>query len=131
MIICSPSGVASTWVRRWTHDAGGEVEWSPVCAAGLHRSSPGRTLVEAADVALLASTCWLRFFVFTFLDLAAYDFAVERKSLKHDVEAGAVLVRKHKSEVEPVVVLALALDDRVGAMRGLTRFFFRHWNSPW
>ena len=53
-----------------------------------------------------------------FRDLAAHDFAIERESLQDDVESAAVLVRKHKTEIEPIIVLALAVDDRVGAMRG-------------
>ena len=66
---------------------------------------------------MLASTGWLRLFFLTFLDLAAHDFAVERERLKHDVEAAFVLVREHEADVEPVVVLALALDEAPLAAR--------------
>jgi hypothetical protein len=54
-------------------------------------------------------------------DFADDDFGIERNGLEHDVEALAVLVRECKAEVEPVVVLALALDHRIGAVRRLLR----------
>src|SRR6185312_2504193 len=40
------------------------------------------------------------------------------RGLQDDVEAAPVLVRKHEAEVEPVIVLTVALDDRVRAMGG-------------
>ena len=63
-------------------------------------------------------------------DLAADDLAVERERLQHDVEATVVLVREDEADVEPVVVLALAPDHGIGAVRRLARFFVRHGNSP-
>src|SRR5258707_853924 len=63
-------------------------------------------------------------------DLAADDFAVEREGLQDDVEAAAVLMREHETEVEPVVVLAVAFDDRVCAMRRCVRLSLRHWSTP-
>ena len=63
---------------------------------------------------LLARWLFIRLVV---RDLAADDFAVEREGLQDDVEAVAVLVREREAKVEPIVVLALALDHRVGAMR--------------
>src|SRR5207237_4055095 len=63
-------------------------------------------------------------------DLTADDLAVERQRLEDDVEAAAVLVREHQAEIEPVVVLAVALDDRIGTVRRCVRLSVRHWNSP-
>ena len=63
-------------------------------------------------------------------DFAADDLAVERKRLQHDVEAALVLVWKHEADVEPLVVLALAFDHGIGAVRRLARFFVRHGNTP-
>src|SRR5256885_571923 len=50
-------------------------------------------------------------------DLAAHDLAVERERLKHDVQALAVLVREHKAQIEPEVVLTFAPDDRICPVR--------------
>src|SRR5207253_10123731 len=50
-------------------------------------------------------------------DFAADDLAVERQRLQHDIEPVAVLVREGEADVEPVVVLAFAPDNRVDAMR--------------
>ena len=52
-------------------------------------------------------------------DLAADDLSVERDGLQNDIEAAAVFVGKDQAEVQPEVVLPLAPDDRVGAVRRL------------
>src|ERR1700687_4527949 len=66
-----------------------------------------------------------------FGDLADDDLAVERKYLKDQIEPAAILVREHKTDVEPVVILAFAPDDRVGTVRRLPRLFsLRHWSTP-
>lgn len=44
-------------------------------------------------------------------DFAADDFAIERERLKDQIVALAVLVREHKADVEPVVILTFASDD--------------------
>ncbi len=61
-----------------------------------------------------------------FGDLAADDFTVERQGLEHDVEALAVFVREGESDIEPIVVLAFAPNDRVGAMRWCSWLSLRH-----
>src|SRR5207237_8041368 len=63
-------------------------------------------------------------------ELATHELAVEREGLEHDVEPLAVFVREHEAEIEPEVVLALAPDDRVHAVRRLLCVFVRHGNSP-
>src|SRR5579872_2690886 len=64
-------------------------------------------------------------------NLAANDFAIEWQGLQHDIEAASVLVREHKTEIQPEVILALALDHAVGAVRRLLCVsILRHVNSP-
>ncbi len=46
-------------------------------------------------------------------DLAADELAVERGGLEHDVEAVAVPVGEGEADVEPVVVLTFAPDNRI------------------
>jgi len=47
---------------------------------------------------------------------AEHDLAVERQSLEQKVEPLTVFVWERHTEVQPVVVLVLALDDGVGAV---------------
>ena len=58
--------------------------------------------------------CGLRRLIFA--DRAANDFAVERERLKDQVEAAVVLVREHKPDVEPEIILSFAPYDRIGTM---------------
>jgi hypothetical protein len=44
------------------------------------------------------------------LNLPANNLAIERKSLKDQVEPAAILVREGQTDVQPIVVLAFALD---------------------
>lgn len=60
-------------------------------------------------------------------DFAADNLSVEREGLQHDIEALTVLVREHQSDVEPEIILTLAANDRIGAVRRVFRLLFvRH-----
>lgn len=65
-------------------------------------------------------------------DLAADDLAVEWEGLQHYVESLAVLVGEHQADVQPEIILALAANDRVGAVRRLLRLLsvVRHFQTP-
>src|SRR5207302_7837944 len=48
--------------------------------------------------------------------------------LEHEIETFAVLVREDQAKVKPEVVLAIALDDRICTMSGLSGIVFvGHW----
>src|SRR5436190_22647922 len=46
-----------------------------------------------------------------------HQFGVGRQRLQKNVEPFAVFVGKRHAQVQPVIILSLALDDGVGAMR--------------
>jgi hypothetical protein len=93
------------------------------------RSSATLALL-VASTAVVSRAVSGRLGIFGFLaisDRATDEFSVERKRLQHDVEAVAVLVREYEADVEPEVVLALAPDHRIGAVRRLSGLFLiRH-----
>src|SRR5207237_7916465 len=92
------------------------------------RSSAAPSVVGTASI--LPSALLRCFGAVVLGDFAADDLAVERQRLQHDVKAVAVLVREGEADVEPIVVLAFAPDNRVDAMRRFGCLFLRHWNSP-
>src|ERR1700674_1762121 len=88
---------------------------------------PASALLLRAVVAVVTRRLLLRLVI---SDLAADDFSVKRQGLEHDVEALAILVLEGKPEVEPIVVLAFALDYGIRAVRRLLRLIsVRHGNS--
>jgi plasmid stabilization system protein ParE len=76
--------------------------------AAVHAGSPALLLELGLDHLLLLGL--------VLLIGAQNDLAVERHRLQQQVEALAVLVGKAHPEIQPVVLLVLALDNGVGAM---------------
>src|SRR5436305_1496278 len=71
-------------------------------------------LVLLAITIVLATRRLLRWRRFLFiLRRTQHDFGIDRKRLEHDIVALAVFVGEGRADVEPVVVLAFALDNRV------------------
>jgi hypothetical protein len=80
-------------------------------------------LVASATAALpfLHEPAFTLLLILVLLVGAEHDLAVERQGLEQKVEPLTVFVRERHTEVEPVVILVLALDDGVSAICG-----FRH-----
>ncbi len=72
---------------------------------------------------------WFRIVLLVVLpNLSTYNFSVERENLKYDVEASTVFVREYKTNIQPVIILAFAPNNRVGTVRRLARLLLvRHW----
>ena len=86
---------------------------------------PGSALLAVVPIRPGCLLPWL--FV---CDLAANDFAVERERLEYDVEAFLVLVRERQAAIEPIIVLAFALDHGIRAVRRLLRLISVRHGEP-
>jgi hypothetical protein len=110
----SPSSIG--WGRRWRPSSSIDEKEEPPGLPTARKSG------RARDRALLLLGACLTFLLLLVLLVGAeHDLAIEWHSLEQQVEPVAILVCEAHADVQPEVVLVLALDDGVGAIR-----WFRH-----
>lgn len=102
---------------RWREDGNMQTKSPAARATGLsfrRRQLPSLKVQRTCVAALTPlGVCRRRLWFFVGLGRTQDDLAVYRQRLQHDVEAVAILVRKGRTDVEPIIVLTLTLDDRV------------------